>query len=320
MRPGLKRRRLGRTDLEVSEISLGTVALGLPYGIPGGGRLAQPDEASAARLLHKALDIGINFIDTARLYGTAEEMIGRALRERRPEYILATKVPSLSAENLAGAALRQRVFASVEESLRRLQTDVIDVMMIHSAPVEVVLRGEVMDILEELKRKGSVRWLGASVYGEEAALAAIADGRYDCLQIAYSLLDRRAESRVFGKAHECGVGIVARSVLLKGALTRRYRHLPDGLEALRHAVERVMALAGAAPDSLVELAYRYVLSRQPPDTVLAGASTVDELEQIVAAAACGPLSEDMVAMIAGIAIEQESLLNPGNWPELLPAS
>ena len=145
----MKRRRLGRTDLDVSEISLGTVELGLPYGIPEAGRLVQPDEAAAARLLNKALDLGINFIDTARLYGTAEEIIGRALRGRRSEYFLASKVPNFAAENLTGHALRERVFASVEESLRLLQTDVIDVMMIHSAPVEVIERGEIMAALED---------------------------------------------------------------------------------------------------------------------------------------------------------------------------
>ncbi len=312
----MKRRRLGRTGLDVSEISLGTVELGLPYGIPEAGRLLQPDEAAAARLLNKALDLGINFIDTARLYGSAEEVIGRALRGRRPEYFLASKVPNFVDEHLTGHALRERIFASVEESLRVLQTDVIDVMLIHSAPVEVILRGEIISALEDLKRKGHVRWLGASVYGEQAALAAIADGRCDCLQIAYNLLDRRPEKQILARACAAGVGIVARSVLLKGALTRRYPYLPESLAALRQAVEQAMALEGTGPDGLVELAYRFVLSQQPPDTALAGASSVAELEQAVAAAARGPLAHDLVTQIAGISIKQESLLDPFNWPEL----
>jgi aryl-alcohol dehydrogenase-like predicted oxidoreductase len=312
----VKRRRLGRTGLDVSEISLGTVELGLPYGIPEAGRLVQPDKAAAARLLNTALDIGINFIDTARLYGTAEEIIGRALHGRRQEYFLASKVPNFADENLTGHALRERIFASVGESLRLLQTEVIDVMLIHSAPVEVILRGEMMSVLEDVKRQGSVRWLGASVYGQDAALAAITDGRYDCLQIAYNLLDRRPQKQVFVQARAAGVGIIARSVLLKGALSYRYRYLPDSLAVLRWAVEQVMALAEVSPDGLVELAYRFALSQQPPETALAGASSVAELEQVVAAAARGPLAPDLVAQIAGILIEPQSLLDPFTWPEL----
>lgn len=312
----MNRRRLGRTDLNVSEISLGTVELGLPYGIPEAGRLVQPDEAAATRLLNQALDLGINFIDTARLYGSAEEIIGRALRERRSEYFLATKVPNFTEENLTRHALRERVFASVEESLRLLQTDVIDVLLIHSAPVEIIQRGEIMAALEDLQRKGAARWLGASVYGEQAALAAIADGRYHCLQIAYNLLDRRPEKQLLARARAAGVGIIARSVLLKGALTHRHRHLPESLTPLRHAAEQVMTLGKASPDGLVELAYRFVLSQQPPDTALAGASSIAELEQVVAAAARGPLASDLITQISKISIKEESLLDPFNWPEL----
>jgi aryl-alcohol dehydrogenase-like predicted oxidoreductase len=316
---GVNRRRLGRTDLDVSEISLGTVELGLPYGIPEAGRLIQPNETDAAHLLHKALDIGINFIDTARLYGTAEEIIGRALRERRSEYFLASKVPSFAGENLPGHLLRERVVTSVEASLRLLQTEVIDVMMIHSAPVEVIVRGEIIEVLEDVKRKGHVRWLGTSVYGEDAALAAIIDNRYDCLQIAYNLLDRRPEKQILARARAAGVGIIARSVLLKGALTHRYKYLPESLTALRRAVEQAMALAGVSPDGLVELAYRFVLSRQPPDTALAGASSITELEQGVAAAERGPLAANLIGQFGEMTVEPESLLNPGNWPELAPA-
>ncbi len=228
------------------------------------------------------------------------------------------KSPTSPTKILPATYLRERIFASVEESLRSLQTEVIDVMMIHSAPVDVILRGEVMEILMEVKRKGHVRWLGASVYGEEAAIAAITDGRYDCLQIAYNLLDRRPEKQILARAHEAGVGIIARSVLLKGALTHRYRHLPESLSALRKSVEQAMALAGVSADGLVELAYRYVLSRQPPDTALAGASSIAELDQV--AAAGGPLGNDLIAQIAKITIDQENLLNPGTWAELSPVS
>ncbi|MBM3776552.1 MAG: aldo/keto reductase [Acidobacteria bacterium] len=297
----MKRRRLGRTNLQVSEISLGTVELGLDYGIRPAGEDARPDRAGAARLLHRALDLGINYVDTARAYGEAEERIGAALGGRRSEFFLASKVLPGDPGSVA---------ASVRQSLQALGTEVIDVMMIHSAPADVFLRSDVLPVLEGFRRQGHIRFLGASVYGEQSALAAIESGFCDCLQIAYSLLDRRPESRVLAAARERDVGIVARSVLLKGALTHRYRYLPEALAPLRRAVEQI------DPD-LPELAYRYVLHNPLVHTALAGTARVDELEAVAGYAAAPPLTGELLARIGAIRIEDESLLNPGNWPPLL---
>ena len=128
----MRQHRLGRTGLLVSELSLGTVELGLDYGIRPTGADARPDEAAAARLLHRALDLGINYIDTARGYGASEQIIGRALRRRRAECVLATKVSTFHEEGLSGEPLKQRLIASVHESLAALATETIDIMMLHS--------------------------------------------------------------------------------------------------------------------------------------------------------------------------------------------
>ncbi|HWC00253.1 MAG TPA: aldo/keto reductase, partial [Bryobacteraceae bacterium] len=267
-------RRLGRTGLSVSAISLGTVEIGLNYGIAADGTAERPDESQAARLLHRALDLGINFVDTARAYGESEAIIGRTLRSRRQEFFLCSKVLSFQNEELSPAELRNRVIASVHESLRALQTDVIDMMMIHSAPTEVIVRGDLIGILEDLRAAGCFRFIGASIYGEEAALAAIESGRYDCLQIAYSMLDRRPEQRVIPAAERRDVGLVTRSVLLKGALTHRYRFLPAELDSLKRAVERLAQAAGVSAADLPEAAYRYVLVREIPQTVLVGTGEI----------------------------------------------
>src|SRR5438552_1712951 len=165
----MRYRQLGRTGFEVSEISLGTVEIGMPYGIAKDGEAAPPGEAEASKLLHCALDLGVNLIDTARAYGESEAIIGRALRDRRNEFFLVSKVASNQGQ-------RERIISSVHQSLSLLQTDFIDVMMIHSAPIEVIDSGEAISVLQELKRQGLIRAVGASVYGEEAALAAIAHG------------------------------------------------------------------------------------------------------------------------------------------------
>ncbi|MEO8125697.1 MAG: aldo/keto reductase [Bryobacteraceae bacterium] len=294
----MKYRRFGRTGFEVSKISLGTVEIGMDYGISG----SRPDESEAARLLHRALDLGVNFIDTARVYGEAEAIIGRAIAGRRKEFVLVSKV-------LADADVR----ASVSESLRLLRTDHIDILMIHSAPLAVIERGEVLAELQKLKAEGLIRSIGASVYGEETAIAAIDKGGYDCLQIAYSVLDRRPESRLFAAAETAGVGLVARSVLLKGALSERYRQLPEGLANLKAAVE-CMSQLSAGTAGLPEFAYRYVLGQAGLQSALVGAGSIEELESAVRFEEMGELAPEMIARIHGMSMPDPFYLNPGNWP------
>jgi aryl-alcohol dehydrogenase-like predicted oxidoreductase len=302
---------LGRTELVVSEISLGTVEIGLDYGIGPDGEARRPPESEAARLLHRALDLGVNFIDTARAYGESEAIIGRALNGRRKDFVLCSK--ALSYADQPYDALREKVTASVEASLRALDTEVIDIMMIHSASSGVLAREELIGILEDLKRQGKFRWIGASVYGEEAALQAIRLDRYDCLQIAYSALDRRPEPRVLPGAESNDIGIVARSVLLKGVLTPRHHHLPGHLAELKVAAGSLESAGETAGFSLPELAYRYVLNRVPPHTALVGASAVGELEAAVKFAEAGALPDELERSIRQVEIENESCLNPGTW-------
>jgi aryl-alcohol dehydrogenase-like predicted oxidoreductase len=298
-------RTLGRTELSVSEISLGTVEIGLDYGIHANGTAQMPDERESAMLLNRALDLGVNLIDTARAYGRSEEIIGRAVSRRRSEFLICSKVLAKPGVN------KQDVTDSLEQSLRLLKTDVIDIYMIHSATLDVIQEGAMADILNELRVSGKIRFTGASVYGEDAALAAIASGSFDCLQIAQSVLDRLPEKTVLPAAQQSNIGLIARSVLLKGALTPRYRHLPETLSELRNAVERLEAIAGS---SLPELAYRYVLNGPQPHTALVGASGIHELEAAVQFAEKGPLPEDLIEKIRSIELSDVSLLNPATWP------
>ncbi|MBV9742772.1 MAG: aldo/keto reductase, partial [Acidobacteriia bacterium] len=272
-------------------------------------------EQEARRILNRALDCGINYLDTARVYGESEAIIGRTLEGRRHEFILNTKVSSFEEEGLAGETLRNRVVESVHQSLRALRTESVDVLMIHSASTEVIARGEMVSILEGFRRAGYVRYLGASVYGEQAALAAIQSGTLDCLQIAYSVLDRRPEKQVLTAAEKHDVGLVARSVLLKGALTTRYTSLPNALLPLRSAIERLVRTTAETDTSdLSELAYRYVLGRVGVHTALVGASSVGELEAAIRYASCGPLSGNVLARLEGLDLDDDELLNPGKWP------
>lgn len=309
----MKHRILGKTGLHVSEIGLGTVELGLKYGLPGATDSAPPEEVEAARLLNRALDAGVSFIDTARVYGNSEEVIGRAIAGRRSEYILATKVPHFGLENLHGTALRTRVRESLEQSLRALRTDRVDILKIHSAPAGFMEAGEMIGLIDEFKRQGFVGFIGSSVYADSAE-AAVDEPRQDCLQVAYSALDRTLEKKVLPKAAERGTGIVIRSVLLKGVLTPRREHLPEPLVELRNAADLLEGMARQAGISLPELAYRYVLANPACHVALVGTSRWSELEETIRFAEAGPLPGDLSMQIRSVAVSNRRQLNPATWP------
>jgi len=307
-------RRLGRTGLEVSEIGLGTVELGLDYGVPVAGEHLRPPEEHAARLLNRALDLGVTFVDTARAYGASEEVIGRALKGRRNAYILASKLAPIREEGQSDGELAEQVKASIAESLRMLQTDVIDLLQLHWAPAEVITKGRVLAAAREAQRAGQVRFIGVSTYGEEAPLAALADGGYDTLQVAYNLADKTLEEQVLPLARQHGVGVIVRSVLLRGVMTQRFALLPEQLAELRSAIAQLSHLADAEGCSLPEMAYRFVLAHPAVTTALVGTARIEELEAALAFAGKKPLPPALVAAIRQITISDRNQLNPGTWP------
>jgi aryl-alcohol dehydrogenase-like predicted oxidoreductase len=256
-----------------------------------------PSRPDAHRLLHRALDLGINLVDTARAYGVAEELIGEAIAGRRREYHLISKAPAEPAA----------ISASIETSLRALRTGTIDILMLHSASLETIEQGDALAELVRARQQGKIRFTGASVYGEDAALAAIRCGGFDCLQVAYSALDRRPEGAVFAAATHHDIGIQARSVLLKGALTHRRHQLPAALSGIVEVANRI-------GEPLPEIAYRYAISCRPPHTVLVGTASAEELEQAVRWIEQGPLAAGEVDRIRRLPLPDPHWLHPGNWP------
>ena len=278
--------------------------MGLDYGIASTSEKLKPAEHEASALLHFALDSGISLIDTARAYGESERIIGRALNGRRSEFILLSKIRP---------GTREDVRRQAEESLRDLQSEVIDMMMIHAGAEQVLTDEETTVELQRQRELGRIRFIGASVYGPDAALAAIDSGWFDCLEIAYSVLDRRPERGVLEAARRADIGIIARSVLLKGALTARCKLLPETLASLKQCVRQLAAVAGSI-DRLPGLAYRYVLGNEPPHSVLAGTSSLKELTECMAYAREGPLSAQQLDAIRAVQLDDDRWANPGNWP------
>jgi aryl-alcohol dehydrogenase-like predicted oxidoreductase len=308
-------RVLGKTGLKVSAVALGTVELGVDYGIRERGQSNLVSRKEALDLIHHAADRGINFFDTAPAYGLSEEVLGEALG-RREDCHIATKVsipPFMDRTGKRSDVVRS-INESIEKSLRRLRRDELDVVQIHNATAEVIETDEVGQALTQARKAGKVRFLGASVYGEEAAAAVVGSKQYDILQIAFSILDQRMATNVLPLAREAGVGIMVRSALLKGALTSRAKWLPDELYELREASEKVVRHLGLSWDTLPQVALRFCLSAESIGTVLIGASNGDELDYAIDAAELGLLDMRTTTMAKKFAISDERLLNPSCWP------
>jgi len=308
-------RTLGRTGLRVSVIALGTVSLGVDYGIKVPGEFGRPTKSEAIRLLQQAADAGINLFDTAPAYGESELLVGQALGSQ-PECYVATKVSIPRDTNgipMHGTQLRQAVQSSLESSLRALRREVLDIVQIHNATVEVIARGEMAQALLDARQHGKLRFLGASVYTEAEASAVIEAGCFDVLQVPYNLLDQRMARRVFPAAQQAGVGILVRSAFLKGALTAKAQWLPPDLAELREAVEQAKDVLAGSWQALPEMALRFCLSAPQMATVLVGVRTLSELRQALKAAEAGPLQAELLSRVPVLALREERLLNPSYW-------
>lgn len=304
---------LGATDLRVSRLGVGTAAFGLDgYGIltPGEGNV---DRAEAIADIHRAVEGGVNFFDTAPAYGCSEELLGEALADHK-DCLVATKVPvPANIDAISRSQLMDRVNQSLDESLRRLGREVLDVVQIHNATVDVVQQGNLVACLERAREAGKLRYIGASVYGEEAALAAIGTGKIQVLQVALSLLDQRMRDKVIPEARAARVGVLTRSALLKGTLTKKAQYLPAGLQALSQASERVVRELSTSWESLPSMALRFCLSVEGVHCVLSGVRNSAEVEDCLEACAAGPIAPALLTKADGLGLRDEHLLNPSHW-------
>ncbi len=218
----MKYRTLGRTGIQVSPYCLGAMMF---------GKMGNPDSDECARIIHKALDAGINFIDTADMYslGESEEIVGKALKGRRDGVVLSTKAhhPMGDDPNMRGNS-RRWLTRAVEDSLRRLDTDYIDLYHVHRPDPETDIE-ETLSALTDLMRAGKIRALGSSTFPASEIVEAqwVAErrglARFRVEQPPYSILDRGVEREVLPVCERYGMGVMVWSPLAKGMLTGRYR-------------------------------------------------------------------------------------------------
>jgi aryl-alcohol dehydrogenase-like predicted oxidoreductase len=294
-------KKLGRTGLKVSVVSLGCLEFG-----------RKVSETAASDIISSALAAGVNFIDTADIYGkerfdipdrgTSEEVVGRALKSRRNSVVLATKLEGKTGPAVNDRGLsRKHIMAGVEESLRRLQTDYIDVYYAHApdytTPLEETLRA-----FDDLVGQGKVLYIGMSnFYAWQVCKALwISDknnlARCDCIQVAYNLIARDCEIELLHLCDSEGVGVNVWAPLAGGMLTGKYAHLdpgqppPPGARAYPNtwkaanfaAIEKLEQIAGEHGRNLAQFSLAWLLNNPSVTSIVCGVTSVKQLEQNLA--------------------------------------
>jgi len=331
-------RPLGSSGLRVSALTLGTMTFG---GRDRFARVGSTDVAGATRQVDRCLDRGVNFIDTANVYsaGLSEEIVGEAIRGRRDEVLLATKarMPMGAGPNDAGLS-RHHLIAECEASLRRLQTDHIDLYQVHEWDGRTPLE-ETLEALDSLVRAGKVRYVGASNYAGWQLMKALGVAerhgyqRFVTQQIYYSLQARDAEYELVPVAVDQGVGILVWSPLAGGLLSGKFRRGQEGPkgsralsdwgeppvrnpEQLYDTIEALVEIGEGHGVSAAQVALAWLLGRPGVVSLIVGARTDEQLDDNLAAADL-KLSDDERARLEEVS--RPPLIYP-HWHQAKTAS
>jgi aryl-alcohol dehydrogenase-like predicted oxidoreductase len=311
-------RPLGRTGFQVSTISFGAWAVGGTWGP------VEDQESLAA--LHRAVDLGVNFFDTADVYGDgrSERLLAALRRDRREPIVVATKAGRRLSPHVASGYNRKNLTAFVERSLENLGTDALDLLQLHCPPTDVYYMPEVFGVLDDLKKVGKLRFYGVSVERVEEALKAVEFEGVQSVQIIYNVFRQRPADLFFAQAQRRQVGILARlplsSGMLAGKMTPTSRFDPDDHRSFNRngeafdrgetfsgidfetglaAVEELRPLV-PAPMSLASFSLRWVLMQNAVTCAIPGAKRPAQVEENVRAADLPPLPAVTLAAVDAI--------------------
>ena len=261
---------LGKTGLKVSRLGMG--------GAEFHRHDSENTAATVGSVINAALDSGINFVDTSACYDRNEALLGETASHRRDEYVLATKCGHVEGLQSGDDWTPETIAASVVRSLRRLRTDHVDVLQIHSCRLEVLQRGDVIEAVKRAQAQGKTRFIGYSG-DNEAALWAVESGRFDTLQISLSLADQQARSKgILAAAEAQGMGIIAKRPVANGA----WRHASAPYHYAREYWRRTQLMQAMGPvtgepDDRFLTAFGFVLAHPEVDTIIVGSHNPDHV-------------------------------------------
>ena len=280
-------RTLGKTNLKISAIGFGAWAI-------GGNMWGPQNDADSIAAINKAIDLGVNFIDTALAYGNghSEKIIGNVLKTRKERIYIATKIPPLMwppapDSHAKDAFPKEKIISSVEQSLKNLDIECIDLIQLHSWRKNWTNDIDWYETLQELKKQGKINFIGISVHDnmEDEALDLIETGRVDTIQVVYNVLAQTPRKNLFPKAIKHNIGIIARVPLAYGALTGKFnentsfpendfranKYSENALKETLEKIERYKKIVGSnEKEKLVSTALHFALSHDAVSTTIPG--------------------------------------------------
>jgi aryl-alcohol dehydrogenase-like predicted oxidoreductase len=313
----MRYRTLGRTGLEVSELGYGAWGIGKSMWVGA-------DDEESLRSLRRAVELGVNFLDTALVYGDghSEKLVGEVVRSSNETVYVASKVPPKNMRWPAPDGIQadaafpgDYVIERTEESLRNLGLETIDVQQFHVWSDEWVGQGDWLEAVERLKADGKIRFFGVSINDHQAgnAVRLIETGVVDSVQVIYNIFDQRPETELFPAVQEANVGVIVRVAFDEGALTGKitpdtefppgdFRSSYFGGNRKQEVWDRVNAIARDLEipiNRLPEIALRFVQSHPAVSTVIAGMRSLRNVDANAAATELGPLSTDQLEILRG---------------------
>lgn len=324
-------RELGRTGWKVSEVSFGCWAIGGTWG--------QVDDSESLASLHRALDLGVNFFDTADVYGDghSEQLLARLRKETKADFHIATKAGRRLDPHVAGGYNRANLTAFVERSLKNLQMESLDLLQLHCPPTEVYYMPEVFGVLDDLVQAGKLKFYGVSVEKVEEALKAIEYPNVQSIQIIFNMFRQRPAGLFFEQAQKHKVGILARvplsSGMLSGKFSRNSQFAADDHRKFNRngeafdkgetfsgidfetGLQAVEALRPLVPPgmNMAQMALRWILMHPAVTCTIPGARHVAQVEENAAASDLAPLSAETMQAIQEIYTQRIRALVHHYW-------
>jgi aryl-alcohol dehydrogenase-like predicted oxidoreductase len=307
----MEHRDFGRTGLSVSCIGYGTNMLGRPPSAERPGDAERTTDGYYIGMVHAALEAGVNLFDTANSYqdGRSEELLGRALAGRRGEALIATKCGSRSRDFSADGIRRE-----LEESLRRLRTDYVDILQLHSPSLQELEGTDWLEGMEALKAAGKLRVIGVSVHTAQDGVRLIEQTPVEALQVPFHILLPDARRELLPLAGQRGVGVLARVPMARGLLSGKYGShstFPDGdwhrhgfvgePEEMLHRIDHLNSLAEEEGMTTAELALRWILCHPGVSAPIPGAKSLEHVRQNAGAGTAGPLPDGLYERVEAVA-------------------
>ena len=273
---------LGETGIEVTRLGFGGARIGMDHAT----------QQQTTELLNGLLDRGMNFIDTASAYLESERMIGNAIAGRRDEFMLETKTPTDGGGGSGPGWSKESITAAIDQSLRDLQTEYLDIVLLHSCDASVLRSGEAAEALMNARAAGKTRHIGYSGDGADA-LVAIEMGVFAVLQTSFNVADQSGLDEVIPAARAAGMGIVAKRPIANAAFAKE--ESPYGYADEYWSRSRSLVAPAGAPEDRLELSLRFTLSMDEIDTAIVGTTRLEHGLSNIEIAAKGSLPAEVVA-------------------------